>query len=95
MAKAKVLENLTLINDHVVFEAGQEVHAFWFDAQGVESRDCEDDLPEDCDGWALHLRAIGENGEMLFSCAEWDFDGVADDRVEIIGPNWSPTRPIA
>lgn len=94
MAKAKVLTDLMLVNDHVVFEEGEEVYAFWFDAEGVQSVNCEDDLPENAEGWTLHIQEIGINGEKLFCCGEWDFDDVADDRVEIIEANWQPTRPI-
>ena len=95
MAKAKVLTDLILINDAIAFSAEEEVYAFWFDAEGDASVDREDDLPEDCEGWTLHIQEIGINGEQIFSPSEWDFDCVSDDAVEIIESDWQPIRPIA
>jgi hypothetical protein len=84
MAKAKVLRDLMQIDDHVVFEKGEEVYAFWFDSEGIESVDCATDLPEDSEGWTLHIQEIGRNGEQVFHPNEWDFDDASTDDIEIV-----------
>lgn len=93
MAKAKIQENLVLITDAIVFAEGEEVYAFWMDSEGYASVDDEADLPEDCEGWTLHIQEIGANGEQIFQPREWDFDYVSDDAVDIIEANWEPIRP--
>ena len=93
MAKARVLQDLVLWDDRTIFEEGEEVFAFWFDEDGRKSVISEHEIPEDCDGWVLHIQGIGDGGQQLWSPAEWDFDGTTDDAIEIIEDSWRPIRP--
>jgi len=93
MAKARVLQDLVLWDDRTIFEEGEEVFAFWFDGEGGKSVISEHEIPEDCEGWELHIQEIGDGGQQLWSPADWDFDCVADDAIEIIEEGWRPIRP--